>query len=223
VSRVGYTVELEQGRSACSESIHAFLRAVESLSEYDLFGASRCHGWSRLDVVVHVIAGWHDMLGGLVSLVTSEPSVDAASYWSAFAAEYATDDPVLGLMTQRRRTGTYARPAAVSDQLRDVAAALLRGVDGFPNKSCLWQGHVFAPGDFLAVWAVEDVVHHLDLLSEEPPPASALGLARTTIEVLVEAPMPSSLSDQEAVLIGTGRLPVPDDLSSLASPLPALG
>lgn len=222
VSCVGFTVGLGEGRSACSESIHAFVRAVESLSEYDLLGPSRCHGWSRLDVMVHVIAGWQELLGGMVSLVASEPTVDAASHWRAFAAEYGSDDPVPSLMAQRRRAAAYERPASASAQLTDVAAALLRGVDGFPDRPCFWQGHVFAPGDFLAVWAVEDVVHQLDLLSGEPPPQSALRIARRTIEALVEAPLPTSLSDEEVVLIGTGRLPVPDVLGPLGPRLPAL-
>ena len=59
---MGMVVALDQGRAACSESIDAFLQAVDGLTEYDLLGASRCHGWTRLDVVVHVISGWQEML-----------------------------------------------------------------------------------------------------------------------------------------------------------------
>src|SRR3954462_7796975 len=100
---MGLSVSLEVGRSACAESIDAFVRAVDSFNEYELLGASRCHGWSRLDVVTHVLAGWQEMLGGIVSLVDDEATVDAASYWPAFAKEYAAGDPVPVLMSQRRR------------------------------------------------------------------------------------------------------------------------
>src|SRR3954462_5934608 len=107
---MGLSVSLEVGRSACAESIDAFVQAVDSFTEYELLGASRCHGWTRLDVVTHVLAGWQEMLGGMVSPVESEASVDSATYWTTFAEEYASDDPVAVLMSQRRRTASYARP-----------------------------------------------------------------------------------------------------------------
>lgn len=220
---VGFTVSLDRAREACAESVVAFLRAVEGSSENDLLAGSRCHGWSRLDVAVHVLAGWQEMLGGFVSPVDAEPTVDAASYWPAFAQANATDDPVPSLMWQRRRTVTYARPAAALEHLRDVAAALLRGVAACREGHYLWQDQVFAAGDFLAIWAVEDVVHHLDLESEEPAPASALALTRGTIEALIGTPSPSAWSDVDAALIGTGRVPVPADGGAIAARLPALG
>lgn len=157
----------------------------------------------------------------MVSPVDDEPSVDAASYWSAFATEYSTGDPVPALMFQRRRTSAYARPASATAQLRDVAAAVRRGVVSRDDRRCLWQGHVFAAGDFLAIWAVEDVVHHLDLLSDEPAPVNALRLARLTIETLIAQPLPGVSDDKEAVLVGTGRLPLPDGLGAVADLLPA--
>lgn len=218
---MGLSVSLDVGRMACAESVDAFRRAVGSFSEYELLAASRCHGWSRLDVVVHVLAGWQEMLGGMVSPVDDVPSVDAATYWPAFSAEYAAGDPIPVLMSQRRRTAAYARPASATAQLRDVAAAVGRGVGAIPDRPLLWQGHVFAAGDFLAVWAVEDVVHHLDLLAPEPAPSSALALARETIGALVDGPLPTTWSAEDAVLIGTGRLPVPDG-TDLAGRLPVL-
>ena len=220
---MGFSVSLDEARTACVDSIDAFVRAVESFSEYDLLGSSRCYGWTRLDVTVHVLGGWQEMLGGMVSPVESEPTVDAATYWPAFAAEYAADDPVPTLTAQRRRAAAYARPASARVQLRDVAAAVRRGVVSHRDRRCLWQGHVFAAGDFLAIWAVEDVVHHLDLVSVEPAPATALRLARATVEALIEQPLPAMMSDQEATLIGTGRSPAPAGLDAVAARLPALG
>lgn len=217
------SVAADVGGGACAESIDSFLAAVDTFTEHDLLGSSRCHGWTRLDVVVHVLAGWQEMLGGLVSPVDTSPTVDAATYWPAFREQYATEDPLLALMTQRRRTATYARPAAATAQLHDVGESLRRGVASFDHPRCLWDGHVFAAGDYLAVWAVENVVHQLDLISDEPPSASGLSLSRRTIEALVGQPLPDSWSDETATLIGTGRQPAPDRLGALASLLPALG
>src|SRR3954462_10829198 len=121
---MGLSVSLEVGRSACAESIDAFVQAVDSFTEYELLGASRCHGWSRLDVVTHVLAGWQEMLGGMVSPAESAPSVDAATYWPAFAEELAGEDAVAVLMAQRRRTASYVRPGSATTQLLDVGAAL---------------------------------------------------------------------------------------------------
>jgi len=172
---------------------------------------------------VHVVAGWQEMLGGMVSVVEAEPTVDAASYWPAFAAAFGSADPVANLMSQRRRTALHDRPSSAVEQLTDVAAALLRGIAGLPGAHFLWQGHVFTGGDYLAVWAVENVVHHLDLLSDEPAPVNALGLARATIEALLGEILPSSLSDSEATLVGTGRSAVTPGLESVSDRLPALG
>ena len=125
---MGLSVTLDSGRAACTDSIDAFVRATSTFSEYELLGASRCHGWSRWDVVAHVVAGWQEMLGGMVSPVDEAASVDAATYWTAFAKEFATDDPVPRLVSQRRRTSAYVRPASAITQLRDVAATVRRGV-----------------------------------------------------------------------------------------------
>lgn len=220
---MAFSVGIEDGRRAFAESIMGFQRAVDGFSEYELLGGTRCHGWTRLDALVHVLAGYQELLLGLVSEVDAEPTVDAASYWKAYAAQFGDEDPVQSLMAQRRRTAYYQRPEAARGHLREIGAAVLAGVERFGERPCTWQGHVFAPGDYLTAWAVEHVVHQLDLLTDEPPPASALGLARATVEALVESPLPASWSDQDVVLIGAGRIPVPADQEDLANRFPVLG
>src|SRR5690242_12381507 len=121
------TVDLQTGRTAFVDSVRGFLDAADSFDEWALLGASRCHGWTRLDVGVHVLAGWQEMLGGLVSPVADAPTVDAASYWPAFDEQDADPDPVVALMAQRRRTAAYLRPGSAREQLHDVAEAVLRG------------------------------------------------------------------------------------------------
>ena len=68
------SVDVETGRLAFVESVEGFVRAVDGFSEWELLGPSRCHGWTRLDVVGHVIGGWQEMLGGLVSVVDADSS-----------------------------------------------------------------------------------------------------------------------------------------------------
>jgi len=177
------TVDLETGRRAFVESVRGFVAAVDDLDEWSLLGSSRCHGWTRLDVVVHVVAGWQEMLGGFVSPVDGPPTVDAASYWPAFEEQEA-DEPLDALLGQRRRTTAYARPDSARAQMHDVADAVLRGAASCADRHLLWQGHVFTAGDFLAIWAVEDAIHQLDLLGGRPVPSSALSLAGATVAEL---------------------------------------
>jgi hypothetical protein len=83
-------------------------------------------------------------------------------------------------------------------------------------------------GDFLATWALELAVHHLDLGAEltlAAPAPAALTLARASVEELAGGPLP--WDDETAVLIGTGRV-VPDEEQAaqagpLAARLPVLG
>lgn len=190
------TVDLQTGRTAFVDSVRGFLDAADSFDEWALLGASRCHGWTRLDVGVHVLAGWQEMLGGLVSPVADAPSVDAASYWPAFDEQDADPDPVVALMAQRRRTAAYLRPGSAREQLHDVAEAVLRGAESLPEGRYRWQGHVFTAGDFLAIWAVEDAIHQADLLGDVPVPPSALELTRATVAELDGAALVDRLPEQ---------------------------
>ena len=190
------TVDLETGRTAFADSVRGFVDAAEAFDEWGLMGASRCHGWTRLDVVTHVVAGWQEMLHGFVSPVDGPPTVDAASYWPAFDEEHADPDPIVPLMAQRRRSGAFLRPDSAREQMRDVAAAVLRGAASCTDGHRLWQGHVFTAGDFLAIWAVEDAIHQLDLLGDVPVPPTALDLARATVTELDGASLADRLPEE---------------------------
>lgn len=218
-----FSVALDDARAACLASIDGFLTAAASVSEHALLTPSRCHGWDRMDVVVHMVNGWLEALGGLVSPGGGPPTVDAAGYWDAFAEQHGDEDAVATLMSQRRRTAAYLRPASAMDQLRDVGASLSRGFMRLDYGHVTWQGEMFTAGDYCAIWAVENVIHHLDLGVETAPPADALGVARRTIEALAGADLPSGWSDEAAVLIGSGRVPSPAHESSTPRPLPVLG
>ncbi len=58
---------------------------------------------------------------------------------------------------------------------------------------------------------MELAVHHLDLeLIADPPAASALHLARRTVEDLTDTAVPTDWDDATAVLAGTGRVRLSD-------------
>lgn len=220
------TIGLEPARDALAGSVTAFVETVGSASEWDLLGASRCHGWARTDVVTHLREGWQELLGGLFARTDAPVTVDAASYWTAYDADHTDRDPVVSTMAQRRRGSAYLRPESVRTQLRDVADGLLAGLAALgpaDDAHHRFQGYVLTTGDLLASWAVETVVHHLDLLLPQEPPAAGLRVARDTIEALA-GPLPETWTDRDAVLVGAGRSAAPDDLDpGLRSRLPALG
>jgi uncharacterized protein (TIGR03083 family) len=204
------SVDLEPARAAFLEALDAFVGVLDGLSDRDLLAASRCHGWTVLDVVAHVHLGLQEMLLGLVS-PTDEPSdTDAASYWATPppATDPTTDD-VDQVRFVRRVASAYKRPSGLVAHLRLTTAGLTRAVESATLPVLEFQGHVMTTGDFLTTWVVELAVHQLDLgreLQVPDPPVSALTLARATVEALASGRLPTAWSDTEAVLFGSGRV-----------------
>jgi hypothetical protein len=65
-------------------------------------------------------------------------------------------------------------------------------------------------GDFLATWATELAVHHLDLdlgPNLPGPDPAALRLARQTADALADQSSPADWDDEHAVLVGWDRIP----------------
>lgn len=107
---------------------------------------------------------------------------DAASYWTDHAEQTAGADPVLVVMEQRRHALAHPRPAAAVTALAEVGRQLDPVVAGLPAGFHAFQGHVLTSGDLLATWAVETVVHQLDLDAGADLPAGALRLSHRTAE-----------------------------------------
>jgi hypothetical protein len=71
-------------------------------------------------------------------------------------------------------------------------------------------------------------LHHLDLVAYLPdaaqPPAEGLARSREMLEAIAGAAFPASLSDKDALLVGTGRRAPTDsekaELGDLAAKLP---
>ena len=201
------------------EQTDHFLTAAEAFSDYDLLGASRVHGWSRLDTVVHVRAGLEEMVGVCAAQVDDAPDHDAASYWASFAAD--DGDPVPHILWMRRTAAAYNRPSGALGHLADVAATGGIALRRMPDHPVLFQGKTMASGDFLATWVVELAVHHLDLgeVAGHPTPGS-LAVVRRTVQALADADLPEHWSDEDAALYALGRVPLPADAGDLAASLP---
>lgn len=199
--------------------LDTFVAAAESFSEYDLLGASRVHGWSRLEVVVHVRAGLEEMVGVCAAQVNDAPDHDAASYWASFAA--ADDDQVPHILWMRRTSTAYNRPEGALRHLRDVAATARIALGRMPDHPVLFQGKTMTSGDFLTTWVVELAVHHLDLGEDAGSPTRrSLAAVRRTVESVADVDLPATWNDEDAALIALGRLPLPDDAGQLAGALP---
>jgi Mycothiol maleylpyruvate isomerase N-terminal domain len=198
--------------------LDAFVAAAASFSDYDLLGAARVHGWSRLEVVVHVRAGLEEMASVCAAQVEAEPDHDAASYWASFAEE--DEDPVPHILWMRRTATAYSRPEGALRHLRDVAATTRTALDRMPDHPVLFQAKTMTSGDFLATWVVELAVHQLDLEGSGHPPAGSLVTVRRTVEALVDLDLPVAWSDEDAALIALGRVPLPDAAAHLAGVLP---
>lgn len=208
------SVGASSGRDAFVAQTRRFLAAAEALDDHALLSASRCHGWAVLDVVVHVRAGLEEMLRGATAPTELAPTVDAATYWSAWTEAEDRGAVVDGILWTRRTASAYRRPITAVKHLRDAAEAIIDAASRLSAPAVAFQGHVLATGDFLATWAVELAVHHVDMgreLDVGLPSGTALQLTRRTVSALLGVAVPDDITDLEALLIGSGRTAAPDD------------
>lgn len=200
----------QQAVACFGEQLTDFVSAVSSQSDLQLFAPSRCHGWSLLDVVVHVRMGLQEMVAGATCYTDVAPDHDAASYWAAHPDDRA-DDPVRHILWLRRTASAYDRPAAAVAHVKAVAASAAHVVRTMAEGVVVFQGRRMATGDFLATWVVELAVHQLDLGIEADSP-TGLPWTRMTLEAIADADLPSELDDRTAVLLGLGRMARPPSI-----------
>jgi hypothetical protein len=82
----------------------------------------------------------------------------------------------------------------------------------------------------LSAYVLEWTLHHLDLIAHLPsaaePPADTLAAARASLEKIAGMLFPASFTDEDALLIGTGRRTPTDAekaaLGDLATKLPLI-
>jgi hypothetical protein len=195
----------EDGLEAFLAALDSFGRVCDSMTDERLLDRSRCRGWVVADVLAHVHLGLQEMLLGMLHTTDAAPTTDAADYWRATPPSSDPDAEGLdGLLFARRISAAYRRPTGLIGHLRPTLEGVGLAASRLADAAVRFQGHVLGSGDFLATWAVELVVHQLDI-TDEPPAAPALRMAAATVESLVGEPLPGT--DTEIVLGGAGRTP----------------
>ncbi|WP_053657081.1 maleylpyruvate isomerase N-terminal domain-containing protein [Streptomyces sp. MMG1121] len=190
-----------------SRSWTALRTAVAELADEDFERPSGCAGWLVRDLVCHLVIDAQDVLITLVTPATGEPTVDAVTYWKLVEPPTG-EDPLDALVP--RLAAAYGEPRWLTFHLDDVGSAAGRAAElADPAARVSTQGEVLTVGDYLSAYVVEWTLHHLDLIAHLPsapgPPAEALAAARASLEKIAGSAFPASLSDTDALLVGTGR------------------
>jgi hypothetical protein len=200
--------------------------AVAELPDAAFERPSGCTGWLVRDLVCHLIIDAQDVLITLVTPAETEPTRTAVTYWDIVAAPTG-DDPLDALIV--RLAAAYEEPRLLKFHLDDVGSAAGRAAElADPGVRVGTRGEVLTVGDYLSAYVLEWTLHHLDLIAHLPdvagPPAEGLSRSRAMLEKIAGAAFPASFSDQDALLIGTGRraptAAEQADLRELAAKLP---
>lgn len=197
-----------------AEQLDDFDAACRELNGIAWLDPSRCRGWSRLDLLVHVRTGLDELAATAGVRTDAAPDHDAASYWvpledngAAAGTGTGADGEVARTLWLRRTASAYATPAGALAHFADAAARARAVVAGARDGTVLFQGRAMSMGDFIATWVVELAVHQLDFDVDRDPVHA--GLARRTVEALAGTDLPPDLDDGRAVLAAVGRTPWP--------------
>ncbi|MCQ8771101.1 maleylpyruvate isomerase N-terminal domain-containing protein [Streptomyces telluris] len=210
-----------------SRSWTALRTAVAELPDEDFARPSGCTGWLVRDLVCHLVIDAQDVLITLVTPAEGEPTRDAVTYWNVEDRPPTGEDPLDALTV--RLAAAYEEPWLLKFHLDDLGSAAGRAAGlADPALRVGTRDEVLTVADYLSVYVLEWTLHHLDLIAHLPdaadPPAESLAGARELLERIAGAALPPSLSDKDALLIGTGRrAPTGEekaDLGELAAKLP---
>jgi hypothetical protein len=201
VRRYGAEVEL------FSRSWTALRTAVAEVPDEDFGRPSGCTGWLVRDLVCHLVIDAQDVLITLVTPAETEPTVDALTYWNLVEPPTG-EDPLDALIP--RLAAAYGEPRWLKFHLDDVGSAAGRAAElADPAVRVSTRDEVLTVGDYLSAYVLEWTLHHLDLIAHLPsaaePPAETLAAARASLEKIAGTPFPATFSDQDALLVGTGR------------------
>ncbi|WP_030607788.1 maleylpyruvate isomerase N-terminal domain-containing protein [Streptomyces sclerotialus] len=191
-----------------SRSWTALRTAVAELPDEDFARPSGCTGWLVRDLVCHLIIDAQDVLITLATPADTEPTRDAVTYWNVSDTPPTGDDPLDALTV--RLAAAYEEPRLLKFHLDDVGSAAGRAaVLADPALRVSTRDEVLTAADYLSTYVLEWTLHHLDLIAHLPdatdPPAEGLARSREMLEEIAGTAFPSSFSDADALLIGTGR------------------
>lgn len=72
------TIPFDQGRTAFTDSVDGFVAAAESFEEYELLGASRCHGYEFPTNTLADAQQWAATLDGPSYVLDEQSAIVAA-------------------------------------------------------------------------------------------------------------------------------------------------
>jgi uncharacterized protein (TIGR03083 family) len=208
-------------------SWEALRTTVAGLPDEDFARPSGCTGWLVRDLVCHLVIDAQDVLITLVTPAKTAPTRNAVTYWNVSGTPPTGQDPLDALTV--RLAAAYQEPRLLKFHLDDVGSAAGRAAKlADPGRRVSTRGEVLTTGDYLSAYVLEWTLHHLDLIAHLPdmaePPGEGLARSREMLQKIAGATFPASLSDKDALLVGTGRR-IPTgaekaELGDLAAKLP---
>ena len=194
------------------EVYEATTSVVTGLDVESMGRPTRTEHWSVKDLLFHQMCDAQRALVAFTSESDAAPDTTAVTYWAAWHpgqpgagdhARYAS-----------RAAAAYGRPESLVAQWTETSRAAVRAARRHgPNRAVATQGHVLTAADFVHTLAVEGVVHHLDLTLELPSPGlsdDAYAVVTEVLTGLLGSGLPAGWGPDEAVLKGTGRMPLTD-------------
>jgi uncharacterized protein (TIGR03083 family) len=223
-------MEPGRARAAMLAAYQAVTGDVSKLGEDELARPSRCLGWSRGDLLFHLLLDAQRALVTFATPAAGGPDVDFASYWAPF--QPGAEGYLRHARFTRRIASAFESDLAIVALWTETAAAAARAATALPGDvKVATQGHVLLAPDFLATLAVEATIHHLDLAAGETslagPSGPGLAVTRQTLDGILGQPVPAGWDDVTYALKATGRTELTDgdraSLGTLAARLPLLG
>ncbi|WP_066897509.1 maleylpyruvate isomerase N-terminal domain-containing protein [Mycolicibacterium houstonense] len=209
-----------------SDSWTALRAAVAGLRPGDFERPSGCAGWLVRDLVCHLVIDAQDVLITLATPADAEPTRSALTYWEVSGTPPTGEDPLDALTV--RLAAAYQDPGLLKFHLDDLGSAAGRAAElADPGLRVATRGQVLTVGDYLDAYVLEWTLHHLDLIAHLPqaagPPALGLARSRAMVESIAGIEFPQAFSDEEVLLIGTGRrVPTDSERTALGAAAPRL-
>jgi hypothetical protein len=202
-------IEYERAVDGLSAAYGSVTDLTTRLSRSDLLAFSRCHGWSVVDVLFHLLCDAQRALVAFATPTDMPADRDFVSYWTGFAAQ--AGDPTPSAWWVRRSAAAFRDGTGVVALWQETAPAALRAAGrAEPGGRIGTQGHVLTVPDFMATLAAEAAIHHLDmtvnLADAVEPDAAALDLAVATLDGLLAVARPPEWTQTEFLLKATGRV-----------------